>query len=270
MSRIEESTAAIGGRCLIVRRSGLAGGPTVVLLHALGLDRRSFDPLRSSLGGSLEIISYDHRGHGSRASEGSFTLETLVDDAINMIRWANRPVHLLGHALGGVVATLAAESLRGAVRSLALVATPLEAMPAFAERARQIDAAGLTGPVEQSLERWFRGLEALPTYHTALAYGRKAISAISANGYADGWRALASFGRLRLDDADLPPTICIAAADDASVPAPSFDRFFLRGGAEKRGSCHLEVLPRGGHMLPLTEPERLARHLKQHWQASQA
>src|SRR3546814_14580507 len=77
----------------------------------------------------------------------------LVDDALDMIRWINRPVHLLGHALGGVVATLAVESLRSAVRSLALVATPLESMPAFAERARQIDAGGLAGPVEKSLKR---------------------------------------------------------------------------------------------------------------------
>src|SRR3546814_16046338 len=82
----------------------------------------------------------------------------LVDDALDMIRWINRPVHLLGHALGGVVATLAVESLRSAVRSLALVATPLESMPAFAERARQIDAGGLAGTVEKSLKRWFSGL----------------------------------------------------------------------------------------------------------------
>src|SRR3546814_4355432 len=71
---------------MIVRRSGLREGPPVLLLHALGLDRRAFDPLRHALGGSLDIISYDHRGHGSRASEESFTLQMLVDDALDMIR----------------------------------------------------------------------------------------------------------------------------------------------------------------------------------------
>jgi 3-oxoadipate enol-lactonase len=269
MSRPEDSTAVIDGRSMTVRRSGLPEGPAVLLLHALGLDRRAFDPLRHALGGSLDIISYDHRGHGSRASEDRFTLQMLVDDALDMIRWVNRPVHLLGHALGGVVATLAAASLRSAVRSLALVATPLESMPAFTERARQIDAGGLAGTVEQSLKRWFSGLEGLYTYRSAFAYGRKAISAVSANGYADGWRSLAGFGRLQLDNAELPPTLCIAAADDTSVPASSFDRF-LRGGAKKREGLRFEVLPRGGHMLPLTEPERLARYLKDHWKAPQA
>ena len=269
MSRLEDGTAVIGGRSIIVRRSGLPEGPAVLLLHALGLDRRAFDPLRHALGGSLDIISYDHCGHGSRASDESFTLQMLVDDALDMIRWVNRPVHLLGHALGGVVATLAAASLRSAVRSLALVATPLESMPAFTERARQIDAGGLAGTVEQSLKRWFSGLEGLSTYRSAFAYGRKAISAVSANGYADGWRSLAGFGRLQLDDAELPPTLCIAAADDTSVPASSFDRF-LRGGAKKREGLQFEVLPLGGHMLPLTEPERLARYLKEHWKAPQA
>jgi pimeloyl-ACP methyl ester carboxylesterase len=142
-------------------------------------------------------------------------------------------------------------------------------MPAFAERARQIAAGGLADTVEQSLKRWFSGLEGLATYGGALAYGRKAISAVSANGYADGWRSLAGFGRLQLDAAELPPTLCIAAADDTSVPASSFDSL-LRGGAKKREALHLEVLPRGGHMLPLTEPERLARCLKEYWKAPQA
>jgi 3-oxoadipate enol-lactonase len=269
MSRLEDGTSVIGGRSMIVRRSRRPEGHAVLLLHALGLDRHAFDPLRHALGGSLDIISYDHRGHGSRASEDSFTLQMLVDDALDMIRWVNRPVHLLGHALGGVVAALAAGSMRSAVRSLALVATPLQSMPAFAERARQIDAGGLSGAVEQSLKRWFSGLEGLSTYRSAFAYGRKAISAVSANGYANGWRSLAGFGRLQLEDAELPPTLCIAVADDSSVPASSFDSL-LRGGAKTREGLRLEVLPRGGHMVPLTEPERLAPYLKEHWKAPQA
>ena len=269
MNRLEDGTAVIGGRSMIVRRSGPPEGQAVLLLHALGLDRRAFDPLRHALGGSLDIISYDHRGHGSRASEESFTLQMLVDDAMELIRWVNRPVHLLGHALGGVVAALATASMPNAVRSLALVATPLQSMPAFAERARQINEGGLAGPVEQSLKRWFSGLEGLSTYRCAFAYGRQAISAVSADGYANGWRSLAGFGRLRLDNAGWPPTLCIAVADDTSVPASTFDGF-LPGGAKEREGLRLEVLPRGGHMLPLTEPGRLARHLKKHWKVPQA
>src|SRR3546814_2059538 len=72
-----------------------------------------------------------------------------------------------------------------------------------------------------------------------------------------------------MDDTELPPTLCIAVADDTSVPASSFD-CFLPGGAKKREGLQLEVLPRGGHMLPLTEPERLARCLKNHWKVPQA
>jgi pimeloyl-ACP methyl ester carboxylesterase len=269
MSSIEDGAAIVGGRSMILRRSGPPEGQAVLLLHALGLDRRAFDPLRRALGGSLDIISYDHRGHGSRASEEDLTLEMLVGDALDMIRWIDRPVHLLGHALGGVVAARAAQSLPGAVRSLTLVATPLESMPVFAERARQIDAGGLAGPVEQSLERWFAGLEGLSTYRGALAYGREAIAAVTAHGYANGWRSLAEIGRLQLDAAELPPTLCIAVADDASVPASSFDRV-RRGGAKTRESLQVEVLPRGGHMLPLTEPERLARQLDEYWKAQQA
>lgn len=265
MSGLADSTAVIGGRKMIVRRSGPPEAPAIVLLHALGLDRHAFDPLRHTLGETFHIISYDHRGHGSRAREENFTLQLLVDDALDMIRWVNRPVHLLGHALGGVVAARAAGLMRHVVKSLTLVATPLEPVPAFAERARQIDTGGLAGPVEQSLERWFSGLEGLPTYASALAYGRKAISSISAHGYANGWRSLARFDSLRLDNAELPPTLYIAAADDVSVPASTLYGPF-REGAKSRQDLRLEVLSRGGHMLPLTAPEPLAWHLKKHWE----
>ncbi|WP_066799512.1 alpha/beta fold hydrolase [Sphingomonas soli] len=268
MSRYKDGTILVGGRSMIVRRSGTPEGQAILLLHALGLDRRAFDPLRDALGGSLDVISYDHCGHGSRAGDTGFTLQALVDDALAMIRWVDRPVHLLGHALGGVVATLAAVSLRSDVQSLTLVATPLESMPSFAERARQIEAGGMADTVEQSLKRWFAGLEDLPAYHSAFAYGRDAISAVSATGYADGWRSLAGFGRLPLEATELPPTLCIAAADDASVPVSSFDGV-LAGGAKARDGLQLEVLPRGGHMLPLTDPDRLARQLMQYWKVPQ-
>ena len=171
----------------------------------------------------------------------------------------------------GVIAaaTLAAKPLRSPWRTLPLFPPPLESPPAFPGGARQIDAGGLADAVEQSLKRWFSGLEGLSTYRAALTYGQKAISAVSANGYADGWRSLAGFGRLQLDDTGLPPTLCIAAADDSSVPVSSFDSL-LRSDAKEREGLHLEVLPCGGHMLPLTEPEQLARCLKDHWKAREA
>lgn len=269
MSGPRDGTAVIGGRSMVVRRSGRPEGPAVLLLHALGLDRHAFDPLRQALGESLDIISYDHRGHGSRACEACFTLQMLVDDALDMIRWIDRPVHLLGHALGGVVATLAAGSTQRGVRSLALIASPLQSTPEFATRACHIDAGGLADSVEQALTRWFSGVEGLPAYLGAFAYGQKAISTVSATGYANGWRSLAGFGRLQLDDAGLPPTLCIAVADDMSVPPSTFDDL-IRGSATTREGLHLEVLPRGGHMVPLIEPERLACHLKDHWKAPQA
>src|SRR3546814_15380527 len=96
MLRIEDGTVVIGGRSMIVRRSGLRVGPTVLLLHALGLYRRAFDPLSPALGGSLDIIPYHHRRPGSRPSGERFTHPMLVGDAVYIMHLYKRQIYVCG------------------------------------------------------------------------------------------------------------------------------------------------------------------------------
>lgn len=259
-----DESVCIAGQQRVLRRSGHASGATVVLVHPLGLDRRAFDALRGALEPSWHVLSYDQRGHGTRATEHDFELADLVEDAAAVCENVGGPVHLVGHAMGGVVAALAAARLRNAL-SLAVMAVPLRSQPAFAQRAQALDAGSRGAVFDDSLARWFKGLETELGYAPALAYGRSCLEAASVAGYANGWRALAAFGDLTLGEPGLP-TLCIAAADDASVPLAAFDTL-RESPACAAGTVRVEVTPRGGHMFPLMAPEATATLLQRFWKA---
>lgn len=262
MTTFAEEAAVLGGRNVVLRRSGSSNGPAVVFVHPLGLDRCAFDALRSALDPTWRVISYDQRGHGARTADDQFELDHLVEEATALCQWLGEPVHLVGHALGGVVAALAAKRLRNA-KSLALLTVPLKSQPIFAQRAQHIEAGGRDAAFQESLARWFKGLEAEPGYPPAVALGRACLDAVSVQGYANGWRALASFGELDLASMPLP-TVCIAAADDASVPLAAFEALKTTD-ASASGRVHVEVVPKGGHMLPLMEPATTAALLESFW-----
>ncbi len=262
MTTFADEAVVVGGKPVVLRRSGSPDGPAVVLVHPLGLDRRAFDALRGALNGSWNVVSYDQRGHGTRVADDQFELEHLIEDAMAVCQHVAEPLHLVGHALGGVVAALAAQRLTNA-QSLSVLAVPLKSQPAFAQRAESIEAGASAAVFEESLARWFKGLEAAPRHQLAVEYGRTCLDAASVQGYANGWRALASFGELDLAGVGIP-TACIAAADDASVPLASFEALKTSDTCAS-GRVQVEVMPKGGHMLPLMEPEATAALLESFW-----
>jgi len=92
-----------------------ADRPTIFALPALGSGARSFEPLAAALADVADLVAIDLPGFGSRpAADG-----TAVDDMVAMVlreirrhqphRWV-----LLGHSMGGKIATLvAARTLAG-------------------------------------------------------------------------------------------------------------------------------------------------------------
>jgi pimeloyl-ACP methyl ester carboxylesterase len=82
-------------------------GPTVVFIHGLGWDRRSWRPQMVALEDEYELIAYDYRGHGETeaSTRRECTIELLVEDlhAILDELDVERPV-LCGHSYGGLIA----------------------------------------------------------------------------------------------------------------------------------------------------------------------
>jgi pimeloyl-ACP methyl ester carboxylesterase len=119
------SSAALGA---------MGHGPTVVLVHGLGSDYDDWLPVARDLARDHRVVFVELPGHGLAPMTTPFALEqaTLALDRA-IAEEAHEPVVLVGHSVGGLVAT--AEALRAPerVRGLVLVETALAPQVSRAE-----------------------------------------------------------------------------------------------------------------------------------------
>ena len=116
----------VNGALLGYRETGAAEGRPVVLLHALASSAATWDQLAAELrGAGFRAIAMDLPGHGTSARPPAYGLALLRDqvraflDQLGLTR-----VDLIGHSLGGSVATLVAQSEPDRVRRLVLEDIP--------------------------------------------------------------------------------------------------------------------------------------------------
>jgi len=249
----------------VARVSGQPERGTVLLLHALGLNRLAFDGMRDALSNEWRMVSFDQLGHGALAAVEAFGLIDYARDAESVLEtFGKGPLHILGHALGGSIAATVASRSRD-IESLTAVTTPARGLPVFASRAEDALSDGIESTLEPTFRRWFGASEAA-SITDARAYGRRCLLSMRPEGFASAWRALASFQGYEPIAALLPPFKCIAAADDLSTPPSQVQEIqsaLAQGGMTQ--SFQFEVAPEGGHMLPLLNPEFVARAAQEHW-----
>ncbi len=150
MAEAEELRLAVAGLELAARAHGPPDGVPVLALHGWLDNAATFEPLAPWLDG-IRLVALDLTGHGHsdhRPRGCRYHLVDYVDDvlgAADALGWQR--FTLLGHSLGGAVATLAAAARPERVDRLALVEAlgPLseaaEALPARLARAVQGRAA---------------------------------------------------------------------------------------------------------------------------------
>lgn len=104
---------SIRGLDYCIRTAGSSDTPAVILLHGLFDTGASFAPLITSLrqrsAQNLYCIAPDWRGHGdsARAPQGYWFPDYLADlDSLITTLAPARPVALVGHSMGGQVASL--------------------------------------------------------------------------------------------------------------------------------------------------------------------
>jgi pimeloyl-ACP methyl ester carboxylesterase len=240
---------------------------TLFCLHGLGLNASVFDALRHELGESIDVVGIDLPGFGSEPVASGVDVDdmaALVERRIRAhgaARWL-----LLGHSMGGKVATLAAArvldgsaSVFGLAGVVLLAASPPTPEPMDDEsRAAMLDSAA-GDRIDEAAAREFVDDnigEALPADLDALA-----MDAVRASDPA-AWRAWLRRGSLEdrgdaLEPLPYPALIVAGGADgdlgeeaQRQLIAPWFPR------------ARVEVIESAAHFLMLERPAELARLIR--------
>lgn len=108
---------------------GPPNGEPIVMLHGVTNRWQSFLPVLPLFGGRYHTYALDHRGHGhsGRAADG-YQSGQLSNDVIQFLQEiVRRPVVLIGHSLGAMIAARVAAEVPHLVKAAVLSDPPLSA-----------------------------------------------------------------------------------------------------------------------------------------------
>ncbi|MEZ2895440.1 alpha/beta fold hydrolase [Providencia rettgeri] len=232
--------------------------PVIVLVHALGLDRRMWRDVIPFLTKDYRVISYDLRGHGHAASGSNLSsLSVFADDFVALLNSLQlNKVHFVGLSFGGSIGQYVALQYPERLNSLTIIASTAWKNDAFESRATSAETHGMASQVIPSLTRWFSPA-ALADNGWEVRYARERIKRAFLLDWTASWRALAAIDTSeRLKDIQTLTHI-IAGENDLSTP-PS-----LMEGFKVIANVTFDVISEGTHMLSLEKPQALGLLLLQ-------
>ena len=229
-------------------RSGVAGAPTVVLAHPLGVNADVWAYQLPLLESGFDVLRYDLRGHGESAATGDeFSLETLADDVAGLLDQLRLgPVTFLGLSIGGMIGQAFALRHADRLAGLILCSTGARTEPAakagLADRIAKARAEGMTSQVPRTLENWFTAgfRESSPA---TTGWVADLIRGTSVDGFVGCCRAVQGLDYLdRLGEIQTR-TLLIAGAEDKNFPPATMATM-----RERMPDATLEVLPGAAHL----------------------
>jgi pimeloyl-ACP methyl ester carboxylesterase len=236
---------------------GASSAMPVLLLHAWGESRRSFDRLIPALAGGVRAVALDLRGHGEadKPPTGYALTEASEDVVAFMDAVGLGSAVLLGSSSGGYLAQQVAVTYPQRVAGLMLVGSPrnLQGRPVFAD---EVD--GLSDPVDAD---WVReSLTWFPRFHQVPEWYLEDRVQDGARVPAHVWRETL-YGLCTAE----PPT------ESATITCPTLmvwgdrDRLLSREDQEQLAAAipgaRLLVYENTGHLVLWEQPERVARDL---------
>lgn len=241
----------------VVAQRGDTGSP-MVLLHAICLDWRMWEPVMTELAETRRVFAYDLRGHGR--AMGAPVAETMADyvkdlvgvlDALGLDR-----AHIAGLSFGGAIAQAAAVTVPERFASLSLLGTSDAINEEMLEgRAVAGETEGMAAQIPGTLTRWFT-TDALAVNGWGVQYARERLVRANPQDWAGAWRAFKTLdvqGKLGTFE---PPALVAAGEADVAAPPES-----MRALAERIPGARFEELPGTPHMMSLERPELVAQVL---------
>jgi 3-oxoadipate enol-lactonase len=231
-------------------------GPWVILAHALGANLTLWDDTARHLAARYRVLRFDLRGHGgSDAPVGAYTMARLADDVVGLMDALDiGQAHVCGVSVGGMVAQTLGVRYPERLLSLTLVDTihhtPLEARAMWANRIGQVEAHGMRGTVESTLERWLTApfRERHPEVVTQI---RKMLLDTPVRGYVGVAQAIEAFDLARAISRIHCPTLVVVGDKDEGSPVSMAESI-----AQQIPGARLEVLPDAAHLSFIEQPER--------------
>lgn len=220
-----------------------SGDPSAVLVVVHGL--RDHSARYGSFAESLAqrgyaVYAYDHRGHGRSDGQGQMVdafddyvsdLDTFVTDV--RTREPGRPIYVLGHSMGGAIATLYVEQRQPDLAGLVLSAPALrhhvdDVQHAFLDLSSVLfPYVGVLSLEERDFTRDEHALAEMqrdPLIHHEAGPARTAAELLSAIGRLRGW----------LDGIHVPLLVIHGDADRVTMPEGSEDLVAGATGAPDR------------------------------------
>ncbi|MEP0712035.1 MAG: alpha/beta hydrolase, partial [Algoriphagus sp.] len=106
------------------------GEETIVFSHGLLWSHKMFKDQVEFLQTRFRVIAYDHRGQGQSEVSGPFDMDTITEDAAELISaLCDKPVHFAGLSMGGFVGMRLAARHPKLIKSLILMETSANAEP---------------------------------------------------------------------------------------------------------------------------------------------
>lgn len=234
----------------------------LVLLHGVGLDHRMWDRCVPALTRNHRVSTPDLPGHGTGPAVASdASLDDLADEVLRNL--PERPVHLVGFSLGGLVAQQIAVRAPEAVRSLVLVSSVARRGPEQSAAVRdRLRAAQQDFPdtAETAVQRWMTA-DWQAREPGLVERLRATLLANDLGSYIACYRIFATA------DADLAahlpditaPTLAITGGDDPGSTPEMTERL-----AATIPRARAVVVPGAQHLLPLECPDRLCAEIRTH------
>lgn len=230
---------------------GTPGTPVVVLSSSLGTPHELWDPQLEAFVPRLQLIRYDHPGHGGSpvptepitvADLGVAVLQLL--DGIGVER-----VSFCGLSFGGCVGQWLAAHAPQRIERLVLACTSPRFLTreAWLERAQTVREHGLEAIADAVIDRW------LSPGNPRREWARELLLSTSPEGYARCCEALADFDARDYLAQIEAPTLVIHGADDPSVSAGEIAVL-----TERIPDSRLVELPGARHLANVDRPEAFA------------
>ncbi len=232
-------------------------GDHIVFAHGFCMDHTMYVAQFEELPKSYHCVAVDTRGHGhSDTPDGPWRIDDLVADLAEFIEGVGSPCHLVGMSLGGMTAVRVALDHPQLVRSLTMIDSSADALPAelhdpYHQFQRTVENDGVTEELARSTLALFYGQPYMDANPDAMSYHVDRVTSMSQEAVFEGLRVLMDRGSVvdRLHEIKVPVLVIHGELDQA------IDMRYAEQVSTGVAGAKLVKVPGAGHTTPVEAPD---------------